>query len=221
LVERDAAALWHARGEAGQRRTRVDLRTVDDPACRSVLDRFERAGVLAAAWEITSDVGLPAFRAVVLDEDPGMLRPYLPGTGSGCHCSRAVALLRALTEAAQTRLTLITGARDDMGIAHYVAAGDPAIHARMLARLRNGNGERSWKDAPTFEGDTFDDDLAHQLGRLSAAGVSQVVVVDLTKPALAVPVARVVIPGLEGVHDAPGYAPGVRYQRAMDEEKRA
>jgi YcaO-like protein with predicted kinase domain len=221
VVERDAAALWHARGEAGQRRTRVDLGTVDDPACRSVLDRFERAGVAAAAWEITSDVGLAAFHAAVVDEDPGMLRPCLPGTGSGCHASRAVALLRALTEAAQTRLTLITGARDDMGIAHYVAANDPRIHERMLARVREGKGERSFQDAPSFEGDTLNDDLAHEIARLSAAGVSQVVVVDLTKPALGIPVARVVIPGLEGVHDAPGYAPGVRYQRAMQEEPRA
>jgi ribosomal protein S12 methylthiotransferase accessory factor len=87
--------------------------------------------------------------------------------------------------------------------------------------VREGKGERSFRDAPSFEGDTLNDDLAHELARLSAAGVSQVVVVDLTKPALGIPVARVVIPGLEGVHDAPGYAPGVRYQRAMQEEPRA
>jgi ribosomal protein S12 methylthiotransferase accessory factor len=166
-------------------------------------------------------VGLPAFRAAIVDADPGMLRPHLPGTGSGCHASRAVALLRAITEAAQTRLTLITGARDDMGIAHYVAARDARIHARMLARVREGRGERSFRDAPTFEGETLNDDLSYQLARLSEAGIAQVVVVDLTKPAFAIPVARVVIPGLEGVHDAPGYAPGPRYQRAMPGAPRA
>jgi YcaO-like protein with predicted kinase domain len=216
IVERDAAALWHARGEDGWRRTRVDLDTVDDPACRSVLELFARASVAVAAWELTSDVGLPVFRATIVDEDPGLMRPHLPGTGSGCHPSRAVALLRALTEAAQTRLTLITGARDDMGVAHYVAASDPRIHERIIARVREGRGERSHQDAPTFEGDTLDEDVAHELSRLHAAGLEQVVVVDLTKPAIGVPVVRVVIPGLEGVHDAPGYAPGVRYGRALE-----
>jgi Uncharacterized conserved protein len=33
--------------------------------------------------------------------------------GYGCHPARQIALMRALTEAAQTRLTVISGLRDD------------------------------------------------------------------------------------------------------------
>jgi ribosomal protein S12 methylthiotransferase accessory factor len=35
-------------------------------------------------------------------------------------------------------------------------------------------------------------------------------VVDLTQPAYAIPVVRVVIPGLEGPDDDPEYVPGAR-----------
>jgi ribosomal protein S12 methylthiotransferase accessory factor len=37
-----------------------------------------------------------------------------------------------------------------------------------------------------------------------------VVVVDLSRQELPVAVVRVLIPGLEGLHDAPGYVPGAR-----------
>ena len=33
---------------------------------------------------------------------------------------------------------------------------------------------------------------------------------ELTLPGFAIPVVRVVIPGLESLHDAPGYVPGAR-----------
>ena len=52
--------------------------------------------------------------------------------------------------------------------------------------------------------------VAWLLERLRAAGIKCVAVVDLTHPGLRVPVVRVVIPGLEALHDAPGYLPGAR-----------
>ena len=46
--------------------------------------------------------------------------PPLPEFGAGCHPSRDIALLRALTEAAQARTTFIAGSRDDMAkILHF------------------------------------------------------------------------------------------------------
>jgi ribosomal protein S12 methylthiotransferase accessory factor len=114
LVERDAATLWHVSGEAHQRRTRIDLSTVDDPGCREVLNKYEVAGVAVFVWDITSNIGVPAFSCTIVDRDPNPNRPIAPMGGYGCHPSRGVALLRALTEAAQSRLTVITGARDDV-----------------------------------------------------------------------------------------------------------
>ena len=47
---------------------------------------------------------------------------------------------------------------------------------------------------------------------MRAVGVQQVVVVDLTRPDIGLPVARVVVPGLEGPG---GHLPGARARRKM------
>lgn len=218
LVEHDATTLWYLGGESVRRRTRVDLGTVDDPACLQVLERYERAGVSVAVWETTSDIGIASFVCMIAEREPAPLRPLAPAGGMGCHPAREVALLRALTEAAQSRLTLIAGSRDD------VAHGAFHDHERALAAWRelvDWRGEagprRRFHEAPTWEAETFDEDVAWELGRLRAVGLRQVVAVELTKPELGIPVVRVVIPGLEGQHDAPGYVPGARAQRVLQE----
>ena len=129
-------------------------------------------------------------------------------------------MLRALTEAAQARLTLITGARDDMGVAHYVRSRDPAIHQELLKEMQTAPAPRHFDQAPSFTGETLNDDVRWELERLRAVGLEEVVVVDLTKDRIQIPVARVVIPHLEGVSEAPGYIPGRRYRRALEGRRR-
>jgi ribosomal protein S12 methylthiotransferase accessory factor len=216
LVERDAAALWTTRNEAQRDRTRIALETVDDPSCRALIQRFAAAGIAVGCWEITSDVGLPAFRCVITDADVASLRTPVPGVGAGCHPSRAVALLRALTEAAQTRLTLISGARDDMGVARLAAVNDRGRHEQLLAALERSVPRRSFTAVETQETESIEEDLAWELHRVRAIGVTQVIAIELTKPAIGIPVVRVVIPGLEGIHDAPGYVTGPRCRRQAE-----
>src|SRR5205807_972141 len=69
VVERDADTLFHLRASEAQQAARIDLTTVDDPGCREVLEKCARAGIAVAAWETTSDVGIPAFQCLLLDRD--------------------------------------------------------------------------------------------------------------------------------------------------------
>lgn len=221
LVEHDAATLWYLGSEEERRGRRVDLETVDDPGCREVLERFERAEVDALVWEITSDLGIPAFVCVIADRAPNPARPLFPMRGMGCHPCRGIALLRALTEAAQSRITSISGARDDVRLPSYQG---PEIDRAMRAFQASRSAEapaRSFRDAPSFEGETLNEDVAWELTRLAAAGIQQVVVVDLTRPELGIPVARVVIPGLEGSYGCPGFVPGARASRLARREEGA
>ncbi|MEZ4310428.1 MAG: YcaO-like family protein [Polyangiaceae bacterium] len=160
LVERDAFTLWRMAGEARQRRTRVDLTTVSDAACREVLGVYERAGVEVSVWEITSDIGIPAFTAAIVDGSPNPQRPMGPMGGHGCHPDRGVALLRALTEAAQSRLTIITGSRDDLSAGPAGTEGALEAARQALSRHHREPVVRAVHDAPTFESDTPDGDLA-------------------------------------------------------------
>jgi ribosomal protein S12 methylthiotransferase accessory factor YcaO len=59
------------------------------------------------------------------------------------------------------------------------------------------------------------DVIVQGLGQLRKAGIEQVAVVDLTLPKFGISVVRVVIPGLEGMHDAPGFTPGARVRARL------
>ncbi|HYN38510.1 MAG TPA: YcaO-like family protein, partial [Rhodospirillales bacterium] len=136
--------------------------------------------------------------------------------GAGCHPDRGIALLRALTEAAQARTTFIAGSRDDMGWDLY-AAGARAERARACAGLLGTEPRRCFAASPGSGAETLAEDVHDVLSRLVAAGIDRVAVVDLTKPAFRIPVVRVVVPGLEGaMHEDGGSAvPGRRARGAV------
>lgn len=216
LVERDALTLWRLNDPAEQDATRIDPATIADPHCRALIGRFDAADVDVGIWEITSDIGLPAFLVRIVPRGNSPQHTVRPAVGSGCHTAREVALSRALTEAAQSRLTFIAGARDDMPRAEYQKHLDSALYARWKECIRAGAGGRDFATCPTSSGRTVADDLDHQLARLRAVGIDEVVAVDLTKPEFGIPVVRVVIPGLEGIDESPDYLLGERAQRVLE-----
>ena len=204
VIERDSTAVWGAGGPGRPEQSAIDLDSVDDPGCRWVLDRCRSAGVYVTAYETTSDVGVPSFLCELRDAgtDPSLAAVF---SGLGCHVDRGVALLRALTEAVQSRLTLIAGSRDDLSRRDYVEKGHPPP-ARASRRFPGGVSMAS--------GETFNEDFEQIRARLLEVGVDQIVAVDLTRLEFQIPVVRVVVPGLEGPDDDPEYMPGPRARAA-------
>jgi YcaO-like protein with predicted kinase domain len=196
-IERDAATLHRVRtaGEIALRR--IDPQTVDDPACLQALERIERAGMSAGIWDVTTDVSVPAFRCVIAEQDPAAIRLMYGAQGMGCHPHRGIALLRAITEAAQARLTLVTGARDNATQREYSLAMDPEMWRRQMDALA-GQACRNFRAVPSLDSSSFDADVAWELEALRSAGIGQVIVVDLSREEFGIPVVRVVVPGLEG-----------------------
>jgi YcaO-like protein with predicted kinase domain len=217
LIERDAVSLWHCLDDNGIDATRIDLNTVTDGPCREVIDKIQAADVKLVVWDVTSDVGVPTFRCEVIDKTLDPARPCFPGAGSGCHPTRAIALLRALTEAVQTRLTLITGARDDLQVSNFSRSADADEHARVMTRMTRAGALADFRTRTSHESDAFHEDIVWILERLSAVGIREVVAVDLTRPEFNIPVVRTVVPGLEGIHVLPGYTPGIRLTRKLQE----
>ncbi|MEP4770565.1 MAG: YcaO-like family protein [Roseibium sp.] len=203
LIERDATTLWSHQTTTA----RVDLGTVDDPRCKAAIEKVTGANLEIGLWNTTSDIGIASFRCVICEAggQPGHI-----GIGDGCHPDRAIALLRAVTEAAQTRLTYISGARDDLDPEEFTdqAQTDRCRYVRDL--IDRAPPTENFQDCPTHSTKTFEDDLALLLTRLEAVGISQVVIVDLSRPEYDLSVVRAVIPGLEAPHDDTDYVPGVR-----------
>lgn len=214
LVERDAITLWRFASEAERHARRIALDSVHDGRCRWVLERFAAARVNAAVWDVTSDIGVPTYYCTIVDDSGSPWRPLAPAFGSGCHPCREVALARALTEAAQTRLTMIAGARDDIGIAAY-RRGVDRDEVKEAQALFSVPAERAFSDGPTHLSEDFEDDVAWELGCLARAGIEEVAIVDLTLPEYGIPVVRVVIPGLEAAYGAAGFVAGRRLRARL------
>ena len=159
---------------------------------------------------MTSDIGIAAFLCEIRDLSAGDPRRPSRFHGSGCHADRAVALARALTEAAQTRLTYIAGIRDDLSPEEYRATPDDEIRDALLDALAHEIAPLPLAAVPNFAAEDLSEDLHWALGRLSAAGIERVIAVDLTRQDLMIPVVRLVIPGLEWDPHHPNYQAGPR-----------
>jgi ribosomal protein S12 methylthiotransferase accessory factor len=210
VIERDAYALWRCGGGESLAGTRVDLDGVDDPGCRELLGRFAAGGMLVAAWEMTTDVGVPAFRCTIIDRETDPSRPLYPSSGMGCHVAREVALFRALAEAAQSRLTRISSSRDDVNREEYELTRNPDLLERVRRQMQEQPATRAFADAPTYWSTTSEQDLAWVLAQLRQHGFDSVLRVDLTRDGIGIPVVRIVIPGLETKPGGPGWQPGAR-----------
>jgi YcaO-like protein with predicted kinase domain len=210
VVERDAVALWAAQPILRRARCALDLASVDDPDCGSLLAKYAAAGIDVRVWNVTTGVGIAAFLCEIRDQSAGDPRRPRRHHGSGCHADRAVALSRALTEAAQTRLTYIAGIRDDLSPAEYEEAPEAEIGAALLDALAAEVAPVSFTDAPSFAANDLTEDLHWALARLKAVGIGRAVVADLTRPDFGIPVVRVTVPGLEWDPHHPNYQPGRR-----------
>jgi ribosomal protein S12 methylthiotransferase accessory factor len=214
LIERDAVAVWSASGIRARAQRSLDVASIDDRDCLALLAKYDDAGIAVRLWNVTTDIGIAAFVCDIWDlsvREPRRLRRF---HGAGCHPDRAIALLRALTEAAQTRLTYITGIRDDLLPLEYEEPPTADIVDALLDALRQESEPHLFDAVPSFAADDLGRDLRHELECLRPAGITRVVAVDLTRPDFGIPVVRVVIPGLEGDIKHPHYTPGVRARRA-------
>jgi ribosomal protein S12 methylthiotransferase accessory factor len=200
--------LWKLRNEEERDRSRLDLGSVDDPICQEFLRKLERAGLSVAVWDITSNIEIAAFACFIVPRDGSAMWHCSVAMGYGCHPVRQVALVRAVAEAAQARLTVISGLRDDLGRDFYEQWLDPDV-IRAIRHRMSASPERRFRDIPSWDGETFEDDVEWELKWIRKAGVQRVVVVDLTRPEFGLPVVRVIVPGLEPIL-GPGYLPGPR-----------
>jgi ribosomal protein S12 methylthiotransferase accessory factor len=216
VIERDATSLWHAQAAAKQDEARLDLSTISDELCCDILERLAQADLDVAVWDITTDIGVPAFQCLLMDRtgDIGHL-----GQGAGCHPAREVALLRALTEAAQVRTTYIVGSREDIERTDYLPATLDARARSARALMKPVQRKRDFRTVGRFVFEDFETEVAWILDRLKRAGIREAIVVDLAHPGLEASVVRAVIPGLEGSDHHTSYVPGSR-AKAIAEQRR-
>jgi ribosomal protein S12 methylthiotransferase accessory factor len=125
-------------------------------------------------------------------------------------------LLKALIEAAQVRTTYVSAARDDLTAEEYSEAYRDKRRRQAERLLAERSSTRRLGSAAERAAHGIARNVAWLVERLQAAGVSEIIAVDLSKEDIGLPVVRVVIPGLEGPDDHDAYMPGERARRMSD-----
>jgi ribosomal protein S12 methylthiotransferase accessory factor len=211
VIERDANALWNRLTPEQRAATGVDPDSVSHGECRDLLRRYEEAAVDVAIWDMTTDIGLPAFYCQIHGRQR---HDSHSGAGAGCHLTRDVALLRALTEAAQVRTTYIAGSRDDLSARDYsgVSRRRKDEHSRRL--IAQHTPARDFHGAPDWQTSSFAADIKVIVERLGNIGIYSLFVTDLSRPPFPVHAVKVVVPAIEAVDEHPQYRPGRRARNA-------
>lgn len=178
------------------KRHSISPKSIQNNWVRQLLRKLQRHQITVGIKYHETSLSLSIFRVWI--DDPVTHDPYLICDGAGCHLSRDVALIRAITEAVQSRLTIITGTREDIEFSEDLRS-DPLLYKKMRQEL-SGNfeikNEVNYKELPHFEHLSFHEDLSFLLDQLKRNGYGQAVVVNLTRPNLNIPVVRVVVPHL-------------------------
>jgi ribosomal protein S12 methylthiotransferase accessory factor len=201
-IERDAMALWMLRSDAEVSRRCVHPDRYGEATLAALAASIEAAGLHLRLFDMTSDIGIPASFATISPIPDGHEADWTHfdvASGYGCHPRPARAAMRAVTEAVQSRLTVISGARDDFAPERYRHKLSSEILSYLRAMPRSDHG---LPPEPAGEADAFLPTLVEGLKR---AGVASIVAVPLLEDADCA-VCKMIVPDLE-------HPPGDRKQR--------
>jgi ribosomal protein S12 methylthiotransferase accessory factor len=196
VIERDAVSSL---SQAGRIRVPAGCQvlgteSISDPVLGDLGDRLRRAGIKLVLLRLPSDLPVSTCAAVLLDPDP-FGRASMVNIGYGAHLSPGVAASRAITEAIQSRLTLIHGSREDVEEEAY-RSGARAVHEKVYAFFDRLKPNAVWDSLRDPASDSLETDLGTVIDALVTAGYRRIFRVDLTRAPFALPVVKVIVPGM-------------------------
>lgn len=194
-VERDALTLWQVTPATKRYKGAIDTAAICAPALREALDKITAAGLDISLFDITTDLAIPCVVALLGPRDrsyPRSIRHVDITMGAGASTLPEIAAMRAITEAVQSRMTFIAGARDDLLPEIFSQPADTATLEAM-----DSIATRGLKDLPVLGSTSTQQSLQAVLGRLQERGICDLFAVDLAPDWLPASVVKVVAPQLE------------------------
>jgi ribosomal protein S12 methylthiotransferase accessory factor len=162
--------------------------TIPSGPALAVWRRLSRAQLKTQLVDLSGPTGLPCFEAYISDTD------HVAYKGYGCHPSRDTALVRALTEAAQSRLSHIAGTRDDLYRETYRNA--PHLPRQHEGAVFSVQPRGFFQQSPNVPIGPWNLLLAELVRRVRAMTGVFPMAVDLTRPEIGIPVVFGIAPGL-------------------------
>jgi ribosomal protein S12 methylthiotransferase accessory factor len=197
LIERD---IWSFELVRSSSRL-VDPASLPDNV-REIVERAEREGLQLKVRTVLNDYGLPFFVAFVFDVNNPSRRTF--NGGWACDMNRDIALVRAVTEAAQSRVAFIHGGRKVPGSQVADGTSDETKLVRQhMQGVSDSRQQISLTDIPdpAFAG-TQEQQLDLLISRLRRVVQKPIYRVVLTSPESPLQVVRLVVPLLENLKES-------------------
>lgn len=208
VIERDAWSIFEL---THKNYAQIDLDSIKSDLINETISKFEDKGVKIKLMDFTADVNIPTIAASADDtitRDAGLLT-----LGIGTHLDPEVAILRALTEVAQSRATQINGAREDTVRADFAReAGYERMKRINRYYFRQEEEQIELDSIENKSTSSITEDINIVKDELIANDIERILYADLTRPELDVSVVRVVIPEMEMYAIDPARA-GYRFLR--------
>ena len=167
----------------------ISLRGLPRPAA-ALVSKLQRAGLEVELLDLTSATGIATIACTITEPQgpPTVMNAF---SGCGTHPDARIALTRALTEAAQSRLTCIQGGREDLpDFVPANGAAPPPPQPGLGRAVR-------FDEIASYQHPSVNDDVEFILERMRQTGFAQAVVVDMTRKEVGIPVVRVIVPRSE------------------------
>ena len=208
VIERDAWSIFEL---THKNYKQIDLDSIESETVNDAISKFSENDIKIKLMDFTADVNIPTIAASADDtllKDAGLLT-----LGIGTHLDPEVAVLRALTEVAQSRATQIHGAREDTVRADFArTAGYERMKRINKYYFQEEDEKIRLSDIENRSTDSITKDIDIVLDELKSNEIEHVLYYDLTRPELNVNVVRVIIPTMELYSIDPSRA-GYRFLR--------
>ena len=193
VIERDAWSIFEL---THKNYAQIDLKSIKSEIVNDTIDKFESEGIKIKLMDFTADINIPTIAASADDtitKDAGLLT-----LGMGTHLDPEVAILRALTEVAQSRATQINGAREDTVRADFAReAGYERMKRINKYYFRDEDEKINLEDIENKATTSITEDIEIVKDELISNDISKILYTDLTRPELDISVVRVIIPEME------------------------
>lgn len=192
-VERDALALWSVSRREFRFTRRIDPQHLKSAALIELLSTIRMAGLQLALFDITTDLGIPCVAALLAPDDQSHTIRYAELTlGAGAALEPEAAIIRAVLETVQSRMTYIAGARDDLLPSVFDKPADPTHLAAFLSPAAH-----RVDDMPVFSAESTRSALDMIVSQLATSQITELFAVELGYDWLPVSVVKVFAPQLE------------------------
>jgi ribosomal protein S12 methylthiotransferase accessory factor len=190
VIERDAISTAQFTRNLGKE----IVLTEEDGYIYELSRRFKDAEIELKIWLVPTDTGIPTVIAAT--DDIKLKDPALLVMGAGSHLKPEIAVARAVTEAAQSRVVQIQGAREDTDREGFIRSVGYDRMKRLNCFWFEEGEKVSLSEVQDLSRKSPAENIDLILEKLRGLA-EKVLVIDLSREEVAVPVVRVIIPGFE------------------------